>query len=204
MMRKVTAIITALVIGVACFSVTVYAWFQASITNTGNKIESAEYEIQVSIKANGTDVSPDADGKYELSANTAYSVTLTATGNAEKGYCVVSNGSVSWNTQQILPGGESMTFTLIPEKNTAYTFKANWGTIEGAAISDGGTIGSKAAGSSELKNPNTVTPSIPDKTEEAVSTPEKTTVEESVEESEEETMISSDNSEEEKDETNAE
>ena len=58
MMRKVTAIITALVIGVACFSVTVYAWFQASITNTGNKIESAEYGIKVSITTNGTNVSP--------------------------------------------------------------------------------------------------------------------------------------------------
>ncbi len=203
MMRKVTAIITALVIGVACFSVTVYAWFQASITNTGNKIESAEYGIQVSITTNGTNVSPDADDNYDLAANTAYSVTLTAFGDAEKGYCVMSNGSVSWNTQQILPG-ESMTFTLIPEKNAAYTFKANWGTVEGAVISGGDTIGSKAAGSSELKNPNTVTPTIPDKTEEAVSTPEKTTGEESVEESEEETMISSDNSEEEKDETNAE
>ena len=203
MMRKVTAIITALVIGVACFSVTVYAWFQASITNTGNKIESAEYGIKVSITTNGTNVSPDADDNYDLAANTEYSVTLIATGDAEKGYCVMSNGSVSWNTQQILPG-KSMTFTLIPEKNAAYTFKENWGSVEGSVISDGDTIGSKAAGSSELKNPNTVTPSIPDKTEEAVSTPEKTTVEESVEESEEETMISSDNSEEEKDETNAE
>ena len=203
MMRKVTAIITALVIGVACFSVTVYAWFQASITNTGNKIESAEYGIKVSITTNGTNVSPDADDNYDLAANTEYSVTLTAFGDAEKGYCVMSNGSVSWNTQQIFPD-ESMTFTLIPEKNAAYTFKENWGSVEGSVISDGDTIGSKAAGSSELKNPNTVTPSIPDKTEEAVSTPEKTTVEESVEESEEETMISSDNSEEEKDETNAE
>ena len=160
--RKVMVVLTALVIGVVCYSVTVYAWFQANIANSGNTITTATFDLNVEIN-NGA---VSDDGVYSLDANEKYTITLTRTGEA-KGYCVIEGNNDTWYTE-VIETDAPFTFTFIPEANGNYSFKASWGTPpEGdSLIANGSTIGkivtdkpsgalSKPQGSANFEKPNT-------------------------------------------------
>ncbi len=160
--RKVMVVLTALVIGVVCYSVTVYAWFQANIANSGNTITTATFDLNVAIE----DETSIGDGVYSLKANTAYSVTLTRTGEA-KGYSVIEGNNGTWYTE-VIETDAPFTFTFIPEKTGEYSFRASWGAPPEDAdlIKAGSTVGklvtdkpsgalSKPQGSSNSEKPNT-------------------------------------------------
>lgn len=144
--RQMLALIPALVIAAACYSVSVYAWFQASIVNSGNVIQTTTYDIAVTITgSDGTKIEA-ANGSYSLQVGTKYTVALTAAGNGERGgYCVIqSQGEEPLYTAPIAPGVK-LTFTLIPDKTTAYTFTAVWGkyTGDGEIITNEAVIGTE-------------------------------------------------------------
>ena len=144
-------IITGVVfgVGIICYSATVFAWFQAGLSNTGNTIKAAEFSVSVSVKNEADNpVRPEANGKYALIKNTAYSITLTGGGNAKNGYCKISGGNVTLYTANIQEKG-SIKFSYVPENSGYYTFTACWGTAPedaGELITDGSEIGEKSDG----------------------------------------------------------
>ena len=146
-------IITGVVfgVGIICYSATVFAWFQAGLSNTGNTIKAAEFSVSVSVKNEAAaSVWPEANGSYRLEGNTAYSITLTGGGNAKNGYCKISGGKVTLYTANIQEQkNRSMTFSYVPENSGDYTFTACWGTAPedaGELITDGSEIGEKSDG----------------------------------------------------------
>ena len=160
--RKVMVVLTALVIGAVCYSVTVYAWFQANIANSGNTITTATFDLNVAIE----DETSIGDGVYSLNKDTSYSVTLTRTGEADV-YCVIEGNNDKWYTE-VIESDDPFTFTFIPEAAGDYSFTASWGTPPEDAdlIKDGSTVGklvtdkpsgalSKPQGSANSEKPNT-------------------------------------------------
>ena len=138
-------------VGIICYSATVFAWFQAGLSNTGNIIKAAEFSVSVSVKNEADNpVWPAANGSYRLEGNTAYSITLTGGGNAKNGYCKISDGNVTLYTANLQKKeNRSMTFSYVPENSGYYTFTACWGTAPedaGELITDGSEIGEKSDG----------------------------------------------------------
>lgn len=143
--RQMLAILSVLVVAVICYSVTVYAWFQASMVNSGNVIQATTYDVAVKVvDSNGQPISSAAGG-YELQANTEYTVILTAAGGASTGYCAIrpADGKAIY-TAPIAPG-RSLSFSLIPDKTQSYLFTAAWGkyTGDGNIIKNDTVIGTK-------------------------------------------------------------
>lgn len=135
---------------VICYSATVFAWFQAGLSNTGNTIKAAEFSVSVSVKDEADNpVWPAANGKYALIKNTAYSITLTGIGTAKNGYCIISDGNnVTLYTANIQEKG-SIKFSYVPASGGDYIFTACWGTAPedaGELITDGSEIGEKSDG----------------------------------------------------------
>ena len=133
------------VVGIAlcmvCLAGSTWAWFSASIQTEPQTIEAASFDISAVVTDAGGQ--PVPSGQL-LEAGQKYTVTLTAAGSAPSGgYCEVESGAVSLYTETILPN-ESLTFTLIPETEAAYTFTAVWGKYSGKAdITTGCTIGAE-------------------------------------------------------------
>ena len=151
LLRKI--IITGVIFAAAIvfYSATVFAWFQAGLSNTGNTIKAAQFSVLVTVKDEAdASVWPDSDGSYALDRNTAYSITLTGDGNAKNGYCKISGGNVTLYTANIQEQeNRSMTFSYVPENSGYYTFTACWGTAPedaGELITDGSKIGEKSDG----------------------------------------------------------
>lgn len=137
-MRLLLPSFLGIVLCMVCLAGSTWAWFSASISTSPQTIEAANFDIAVTV--NGELVfSP-----VTLEAGQKYTVTLTATGNAPSGgYCEVESGAVPLYTETILPD-RSLTFTLIPETEAAYTFTAVWGKYSGGPnITDGCTIGTE-------------------------------------------------------------
>ena len=147
-LRKMLALIPALAVAVLCYSVTVYAWFSASIGNTGNIITAATYGLEVSVfDANKQPVQPQ-DGVYDLPGSQSYTVTLTKTGGASTGYCVVNDGE---NIYYTAPIKEESPLTFTIAEAGSYTFTAVWGDYTGeGAIPDGGFIGTPTNPANEM------------------------------------------------------
>lgn len=131
--RRAIVVMLTLVLSIACYGVTVFAWFQSEVVNSNNTISSGSYTITVDIKGLNTD-NPvlGEDGGYTLEEGKGYSVTLTATGKTS-GYCEITSESATWNTMPI-KGGTSFTLTIYPETTAVYFFKTVWGT---ALVKDG-------------------------------------------------------------------
>ena len=142
-------IITGVIFGAAIvfYSATVFAWFQAGLSNTGNTIKAAQFSVLVTVKDEAdASVWPDSDGSYALDRNTAYSITLTGDGNAENGYCIISDGNnVTLYTANIQEK-RSIKFSYVPASGGDYIFTACWGTApqdSGELVADGSNIGEK-------------------------------------------------------------
>lgn len=151
LLRKI--IITGVIFaaGIICYSATVFAWFQAGISNNGNMIKATNFSVLVTVKNEADEpVRPEANGSYKLEGNTAYSITLTGGGNAKNGYCKISGGKVTLYTANIQEqGNRSMTFSYVPASGGDYIFTACWGTApqdSGELVADGSNIGEKSDG----------------------------------------------------------
>lgn len=107
-----------------------WAWFASTQSTPAATIQAATYRIDVVAKNGETVLAAGQDGKYPLAAGT-YTVTLTASGNASKGYCKVTlpDNSVL-RTAQIVPKN-SLTFTLTLTSDGNVSFSPEWGTYSG-------------------------------------------------------------------------
>ena len=107
-----------------------WAWFASTQSTPAATIQAATYHIDVVAKNGETVLTAGQDGKYPLAKGT-YTVTLTASGNASKGYCKVTlpDNSVL-RTAQIAPKN-SLTFTLTRTNGGNVSFSPEWGTYSG-------------------------------------------------------------------------
>ena len=143
--ENVLQMITPSIIGIAlcmvCLAGTSWAWFTSTVQTPPQTIEAANFDISVAVT--GEDSQP-VDPGQPLQAGKEYEVSLTATGTAPSGgYCIVTNNmdTTSLYTVTLLPN-EKLTFTLIPEQETVYTFTAVWGKYsDNPDITDGCIIG---------------------------------------------------------------
>ena len=108
-----------------------WAWFASTQSTPAATIQAATYRIDVVAKNGETVLTAGQNGKYSLAAGVAYTVTLTASGNASKGYCKVTlpDNSVL-RTAQIAPKN-SLTFTLTLTNGGNVSFSPEWGTYSG-------------------------------------------------------------------------
>lgn len=108
-----------------------WAWFASTQSTPAATIQAATYHIDVVAKNGETVLTAGQDGKYSLAKDVAYTVTLTASGNASKGYCKVTlpDNSVL-RTAQIAPEN-SLTFTLTLTSGGNVSFSPEWGTYSG-------------------------------------------------------------------------
>lgn len=108
-----------------------WAWFASTQSTPAATIQAATYHIDVVAKNGETVLTAGSDGKYSLAKDVAYTVTLTARGNASKGYCKVTlpDNSVL-RTAQIVPKN-SLTFTLTLTSGGNVSFSPEWGTYSG-------------------------------------------------------------------------
>lgn len=118
-----------------------WAWFASTQSTPAATIQAATYHIDVVAKNGETVLTTGQNGKYSLAAGVAYTVTLTASGNASKGYCKVTlPDNTVLRTAQIVPEN-SLTFTLTLTNGGNVSFSPEWGTYSGTAeIESGYTI----------------------------------------------------------------
>lgn len=110
-----------------------WAWFASTQSTPAATIQAATYHIDVVAKNGETVLTAGQDGKYSLVAGVAYTVTLTASGNASKGYCKVTLlDNTVLRTAQIAPKN-SLTFTLTLTNGGNVSFSPEWGTYSGEA-----------------------------------------------------------------------
>lgn len=112
-----------------------WAWFASTQSTPAATIQAATYHIDVVAKTKngGTVLTAGQNGKYSLAKDVAYTVTLTASGNASKGYCKVTlPDNTVLRTAQIAPKN-SLTFTLTLTSDGNVSFSPEWGTYSGEA-----------------------------------------------------------------------
>lgn len=107
-----------------------WAWFTATQTSSVANIQTATYTVSVTAKKVDTDIQvTETAGIFEihLEAESAYTITLTADGNAKSGYCKTEFGEAIYYTPQIAP---SNVFTFKVKANNAGVLKITpqWGT----------------------------------------------------------------------------
>ena len=109
-----------------------WAWFASTQSTPAATIQAATYHIDVVAKNGETVLTTGQNGKYPLAKGT-YTVTLTASGNASKGYCKVTlPDNTVLHTAQIAPKN-SLTFTLTLTSGGNVSFSPEWGTYSGEA-----------------------------------------------------------------------
>ncbi len=113
-----------------CLAGSTYAWFSASQSVPTQMMQTARYDVTVSITAEEEKILPQGE-EYLLSAGRDYTVTLTAKGDAATGFCILSFGKETLHTAQFPRGttqGEVFVFTLSPTEDTTLKITPQWGT----------------------------------------------------------------------------
>lgn len=130
--RTALSVLTILTCCVMFCSAT-FAWFTSAQSAGIEAITTAIYSLDITV--DGVSIGTcDSAGSVTytcpLAADDKHTVTITPTGTAETGYCVINGGDKTNSTEQI-NAGESFTLTVIAAKDEVITFSANWGTYQG-------------------------------------------------------------------------
>ena len=140
--RGIFAILAPSAIGgaicVACLCGVSWAWFTANVGSTTQSIQTAQFSVTATVTANAENentkpvaVTPAAENPLQfngLSANTPYTVTLTASGTASTGFCKLELNGQKYLTPQLSPSAV-FTFIYIPANaKTSLLVQPQWGT----------------------------------------------------------------------------
>ncbi len=121
---------------VACLVGGTFAWFTATSSAPTQPILAANYTVAVTVFSDGEAV-PFSDGGYALVSGREYTVTLTATGDASTGYCVISlTGETGepalYHTANFptkaAPSETVLRFRLTPGEDGKMTVTPQWGS----------------------------------------------------------------------------
>ena len=139
-----------------------WAWFTVSISAGTSSVSGAQYNVTAQVAQGETPVSME-NGGFALSANTEYSVSLTAEGSASTGFCVITlTGETTQKlTTAQIAHGETLGFKLIPQEDTTLTAVAHWGVGSAETLlKNGDTIGELVTVPADEKTPeDAVSPS---------------------------------------------
>lgn len=112
-----------------CLAATTWAWFVVSVTSDANTIQTASFGVEMTV--NGNPVAADANGSYTLPTG-VNTITITNTGTASTGFCVIKIGDgITVYTQQLTKNeSDTITFTInvTGSGTVAMTVTPNWGT----------------------------------------------------------------------------
>lgn len=169
--RSLFLSVLSIVVCMICLVSATWAWVSDSIENKGGVIQTANYDIEVTVTEKTVTVNDvmttdaaaaDTDGNvvtgqgknYQLQGNTEYMITLKAAGTATTGYCVVTVGDTVYHTAQIHPE-DTLSFYLIPAADSNVSFAAQWGTYSGEPeITENITIGNLVSSTEENNGPD--------------------------------------------------
>ncbi len=141
-----TFLIMLLISYVAIISANTYAWFTDESEISTEKIKSATYSVDVSVKRDSQEIEK-TENAYQLEGGMNYQLVLTANGSASTGYCIIKFTSldeeISYLTHPI-PTNINNQFLVIlqVEKDVSLTIEYAWGTNDSTAekISNGDTL----------------------------------------------------------------
>ena len=155
--RKMVVVVLVLAVSLICCSITVYAWFQATLVNSNNVIKATNYHLDISVTdISENPVNPNGSGSYLLVNGQTYNVTLTAKDNSVTGYCIVQIGDKQYYTTQI-EKDQILSFSIRPTGDQTCTFTATWGKYSGTPdIAENTVITSEStpANAGILQTPN--------------------------------------------------
>ncbi len=132
----ITSMLLPSVIGIivcaVCLAGGTFAWFTASQTTATQTIQTANYDVEVSVIGDGV---TEESGLYKLTGGKTYDITLKAAGTAENGYTILRYGSISASEPkykeshtQAIPTGESITVKVTPNADCELQIIPQWGT----------------------------------------------------------------------------
>lgn len=128
--RLLAPSVAGLLACVVCLCTTSWAWFSASVTAAATTIRSASYTVEISVSPGAT-VTPVNGGAFEIGLVTGDNIiTLTPTGNATTGYCLVEYNETLYYTDQLTTG--SLSFTVTAAAETTLTITPTWGEYTGS------------------------------------------------------------------------
>ena len=163
--RLIVTSILAITICIVCLCSSTWAWFNTSVSGSGNEIKSAgecllEIKITVPDPGDTTKNIPLADDNgnaitnFEEGVNIVpgkiYTVTLTLpAGATSSGYCLISTGGVDYCSEYIYreSAPNTVVFNLTVEQQQKVTFTPRWGIfLKDPDVKNGETINIKADG----------------------------------------------------------
>ena len=101
MVIRLGIMVTVIVICLAAMGLSAYAYFSHSISSGNNRIQTGSFGATVEV----TGETPNED-VYLLKSGTAYNITMTKTGNASTGFCIleitIGEHTVKYFTEQLL------------------------------------------------------------------------------------------------------
>ena len=138
--RLLITAVAGILLCIFCLCSTTYAWFTASIPNTGNEVKAAG-ECLLAIEVSRDGVALEAtEGGVELEAGAdgeeiVYTVTLTLPQGSASGYCLVTAGGESYYTAYIARHSEPepvrVSFTVTVGSTQTVKFTPKWGIYAG-------------------------------------------------------------------------
>ena len=111
-----------------------YAWFNGIVDGKPSQVASGNYAIQIQLALGDETVNP-VDGSvqesgacsYVLTAGEKYAVTLQASGTAQTGFAVFTEGENKHYSPQLAPD-EEYTFVVESAANVVMQFDFQWGS----------------------------------------------------------------------------
>jgi hypothetical protein len=131
----VTSLLCIFACAVCIVSVS-FALYTDTLETNSVVIKSASYDVTVSSENTGT-LQKNEDGLYECEADVEYTVTLLATGTADKGYAVVTLSPVEIYYSTVLAPGETVSFKIKRSENYTFGVRGHWGEYNGSTFADG-------------------------------------------------------------------
>ena len=142
MLARIGVSVFLIVACLAAMSFTAYAYFTSTVSSGIIQLQSASFDADISVVAPDSSpipLIPTGDGRFQasLTAHTPYTVTLTAAGTAETGFCVITSdiSNKVYCTQQLGVDRtaqnrltSTITFTLTVDVSSTVTFFPHWGT----------------------------------------------------------------------------
>lgn len=114
-----------------CLAGSTFAWFTATQEVPTQVIQSANYNAEATVTlADGTPITAQ-NGVYHLEKDTTYKVTLTATGDAKTGYCIIDLGGTAIHTVQfpsVDNAEKSISFDLVIHQSVDMKITPQWGS----------------------------------------------------------------------------
>ena len=112
-----------------------WAWFTASSGIGAAKVQAATYTVKIKYKATDTNVWQDGEYQISLDGGKIYELCITRAGTATKGFCDVTIGDTTYQTDQIPKDSSSaFSFKVQANENARLVITPKWGTVSGTNI----------------------------------------------------------------------